>query len=159
MDFYYPNFQNDMWRILGGAFFNDKNHFLSAAKKTFDQKKIEAFLKEKKIAVGDTALSVIRHKDNASDKFLEVVEPASPALFLQQLPGLYAFVTTGQKATDTFVALTGATQPPVGGFSDFVFEERPLRLYRMPSSSRAFPMALEAKTKIYRAMFKDLELL
>ena len=30
MDFYYPNFQNDMWRIFGLVFFDDKeikNHF------------------------------------------------------------------------------------------------------------------------------------
>ncbi len=25
--FYYPNFQNDMWRIFGLVFFDDKEHF------------------------------------------------------------------------------------------------------------------------------------
>lgn len=33
MDFYYPNFQNDMWRIFGLVFFDDKEHFLTADKK------------------------------------------------------------------------------------------------------------------------------
>ena len=28
MDFYYPNLQNDMWRIFGWIFFQDKEHFL-----------------------------------------------------------------------------------------------------------------------------------
>ena len=35
MDFYYPNFQNDMWRIFGLVFFDDKEHFLTADKKSF----------------------------------------------------------------------------------------------------------------------------
>ena len=26
MEFYYPNWNNDMWRIVGLLFFNDKNH-------------------------------------------------------------------------------------------------------------------------------------
>ena len=30
MNFYYPNYQNDMWRIFGLIFFSDKNHFLGA---------------------------------------------------------------------------------------------------------------------------------
>ena len=28
MDFFYPNFQNDMWRIMGLCFFNDKEYFI-----------------------------------------------------------------------------------------------------------------------------------
>lgn len=27
MSFHYPNFQNDMWRVYGLVFFNDKEHF------------------------------------------------------------------------------------------------------------------------------------
>ena len=159
MEFYYPNFQNDMWRIFGGVFFGDKDYFLTDDKRSFDRLRVENFLIKNGIALGDTAQVVIRHKDNASDKFLEIVKPASPAFFLQQLPQLKAFVTTGQKATDTFVALTGAPQPLVGGFSKFVFAGRPLRLYRMPSSSRAYPMSLAEKTKIYGAMFKEIGIL
>ena len=29
MRFYYPNFTNDMWRIVGLCFFDDKNHFIA----------------------------------------------------------------------------------------------------------------------------------
>ena len=35
IDFYYPNFINDMWRILGLIFFNDKNRFVDVAAKKF----------------------------------------------------------------------------------------------------------------------------
>jgi G:T/U-mismatch repair DNA glycosylase len=27
MEWFYPNWINDMWRIMGHIFFNDKNHF------------------------------------------------------------------------------------------------------------------------------------
>ena len=53
MDFYYPNFQNDMWRILGLAFFNEKDYFLSENKSSFDKEKIMEFLSLKGIAVCD----------------------------------------------------------------------------------------------------------
>ena len=29
MPFYYPNFTNDMWRIVGYCFFDDKQHFVA----------------------------------------------------------------------------------------------------------------------------------
>ena len=29
MDFFYPNWINDMWRILGLVFFDDKEHFVA----------------------------------------------------------------------------------------------------------------------------------
>ena len=33
---YYPNLQNDMWRIVGLIFFQDKEHFLNPEKDTVD---------------------------------------------------------------------------------------------------------------------------
>ena len=159
MRFYYPNFQNDMWRIFGIVFFDDRNHFLTADNRTFDEEKIRTFLSLKGIALSDTAKSVIRHKDNASDKFLEIVEPNPPSLFLQQLPHLSALVTTGQKATDTLLSFTEVQQPKVGEYSAFMLNNCPLRLYRMPSSSRAYPMPLSEKATIYKTMFEELGLL
>ena len=44
----------------------------------------------------------------------------------------------------------------MGGFVEFEFESRKLRLYRMPSSSRAYPMAVEKKAEYYRKMFEDI---
>ena len=159
MDFYYPNFQNDMWRILGIVFFRDKNYFLTEDGKRFQEKKIRAFLRKKGIALSDTAMKVIRHKDNASDKFLEVVESVDLEVVLQRLSLCRAIVTTGQKATDTLIALTGTDQPPVGGFSAFYFQGREIRLYRMPSSSRAYPKPVEEKALYYQKMMEDIGLL
>ena len=147
MDFFYPNLQNDMWRIFGFIFFDDKDYFLSP-EKIFDKERIIAFLREKGIALYDTASCVRRLQDNASDKFLEVVSPTDIGLLLQQLPSCRAVVTTGQKATDVFCEQMEAKEPPVGGGSMFHFRDRELTLYRMPSSSRAYPLKLEKKRRI-----------
>ena len=101
MDFYYPNLNNDMWRIVGLLFFGDKEHFLNESRKAFCREQIVDFLNEKGIALFDTASSIRRLQDNASDKFLEVVQPTDIAALLRQLPECRAIVTTGQKATDT----------------------------------------------------------
>ena len=47
MDFFYPNFQNDMWRIFGLCFHGDKMHFVCQERKTYDLDAIVDFLKEK----------------------------------------------------------------------------------------------------------------
>lgn len=159
MHFYYPNFQNDMWRIFGLIFFDDKNHFVDVKNKTFLKEPIVAFLQQKGVALYDTATVVRRLQDNASDKFLEVVEPTDVERLLSRIPHCHAIVTTGQKATDTLCARFGVRQPPVGGFSPFVAGEREMRLYRMPSSSRAYPLALDKKAAFYKEMFLEIGLL
>lgn len=159
MDFYYPNLNNDMWRIYGILFFNDKNHFLSPTLKSFCRERIIGFLNEKGIALFDSASSIRRLQDNASDKFLEVVEPTDIPALLRKLPECKAIVTTGQKSTDILRQQFDVEEPKVGDYSEFVFEGRALRLYRMPSSSRAYPLALDKKAAAYRTMFQDLQLL
>lgn len=160
MDFYYPNFQNDMWRIFGLVFFRDKEYFLSADRKSYNEPLIRSFLTEKGIAITDTAKEVIRHKGNASDKFLEVVEALDLPIVLQQIPRCRAIVTTGQKATDTlFTMVDAATVPVVGGYADVRCGVRPLRVYRLPSSSRAYPKPLLEKASVYEMMFRDLGVL
>lgn len=159
MDFFYPNLQNDMWRIFGLIFFQDKEHFLIPGKKVFDKDRIVEFLNEKGIALYDTASSVRRLQDNASDKFLEVVEPTDIGLLLKQIPACKAIVTTGQKATDTIREQVEVDEPAVGTSAPFEFEDREMKLYRMPSSSRAYPLALEKKAAAYRVMFSELGLL
>ena len=67
MDFYYPNLNNDMWRIVGLLFFGDKDHFLNDTRKAFCREQIIDFLNEKGIALFDTASSIRRLQDNASD--------------------------------------------------------------------------------------------
>lgn len=158
MDFYYPNFQNDMWRIFGIVFFEDKDYFLTADKKSFCEQRIRDFLTHKGIALTDSGREVIRQKDNASDKFLEIVKTVDVGEVLRQLPLCRAIVTTGQKATDTLLTLVQAGQPVVGGFVTFTFEGKEIRLYRMPSSSRAYPKPLAEKAEIYKQMFTELGL-
>ena len=156
MDFFYPNLQNDMWRIFGHIFFQDKEHFLYPDKKAFNKELIVDFLNEKGIALYDTATSVRRLQDNASDKFLEVVEPTDIRLLLKQLPQCQAIVTTGQKATDTIREQIEVDEPAIGKSSTFFIGDKSYQLYRMPSSSRAYPLALEKKSSVYQLMFNEL---
>ena len=100
-----------------------------------------------------------RLKDNASDNFLEVIEPTDIGLLLKQLPACKAIVTTGQKATDIVRDQLIVEEPAVGKSEVFSFEDRVLRLYRMPSSSRAYPLALEKKAEVYKFMFNELGIL
>ncbi|MCQ4913837.1 uracil-DNA glycosylase family protein [Bacteroides nordii] len=159
MDFYYPNLNNDMWRIVGLLFFDNKDHFLNESKKAFCREQIIDFLNKKGIALFDTASAIRRLQDNASDKFLEVIQSTDIAAMLRQLPECKAIVTTGQKATDTLRMQFNVEEPKIGDFSEFVFENRPIRLYRMPSSSRAYPLALDKKAAAYRIMYQDLQML
>ncbi|MBO4984286.1 MAG: uracil-DNA glycosylase family protein [Bacteroides sp.] len=159
MEFYYPNWNNDMWRITGQIFFQDKEHFADNARKVFRKEQLIRFLQEKGIALYDTATAVCRLQDNASDKFLQIVQPTDVAALLHQLPHCQAIVTTGEKATETLCERFSIAAPRVGSFTPFVWEERTMRLYRMPSSSRAYPLALEKKAAFYRTMYQEIGML
>ena len=159
MDFFYPNLQYDMWRIVGLIFFQNKEHFLNPEKKVFDKDRIIEFLNDKGIALYDTASAIRRLQDNASDKFLEVIEQTDISLLLKQIPMCKAIVTTGQKATDIIREQIEVKEPTVGTSEPFEFGDKAMKLYRMPSSSRAYPLALEKKAAAYRVMFNELGLL
>lgn len=159
MDFYYPNFQNDMWRIMGVAFYGNKDYFLAAGGKMFDRDAIVAFCTKRGIALSDTAVEAVRLRDNASDAFLEITRTRDIEGLLGLLPECRAVVTTGQKATDTFRSVIHCDEPAVGGRSLFAYGDRDMSLWRMPSSSRAYPKPLAEKAAIYRAMFESEGLL
>ena len=159
MDFYYPNWNNDMWRITGLVFFNDKEHFVVPGQKAFSKERLIGFLQDKGIALYDTASAVRRLQDNASDKYLEVVQPTDVSALLSQLPLCKAIVTTGEKATEALCAQFHIARPAVGSYTEFLHQGRPLRLYRMPSSSRAYPLSLEKKAAAYRVMYQELQFL
>lgn len=113
MDFYYPNFQNDMWRIMGLIFFN--------------KDRITTFCEEKGIALYDTV------------------------------------AVTGQKAGETLLEVIREngfagklSLPAMGNYVTFLFRERTVKLYRMPSTSRAYPMSLEKKASYYRTIIPTL---
>ena len=157
MRFYYPNYINDMWRIFGIVFFNNKQYFVDEPHKTFKLELLIPFLEEKGVGLFDTATAVRRTTGTAADKDLEVVEPTDLSALLRKIPDCKAIVTTGEKATDVLRAWFGIAQTPaVGAYVDFTFEGRALRLYRMPSSSRAYPMKLENKAAIYKPMLTTL---
>ncbi len=161
MDFYYPNYQNDMWRIFGLIFFQDKAFFLDLPNKNFYEQKIRDFLTEKGIAIFDTAYQVVRLKDNASDKFLHIETPTDLTALLSEIPFCQNIVTTGDKATDTLMlSMPESTEKPViGASSKTFFAERELTLSRMPSSSRAYPLALEKKAEAYQQLFQKIGLI
>ena len=166
MDFYYPNFINDHWRIEGQIFFGDKNHFVDVENKRFKLDEIITFCQEKGLAFFDTSTAIRRLQDNASDKFLEVVEPTDINALIRQLPHLRAIVTTGEKATETICASLGiATIPKVNTFVTIPGAETPslyregegrVLLYRLPSSSRAYPLSFDKKVTSYREMYKKM---
>jgi hypoxanthine-DNA glycosylase len=149
MDFFYPNFQNDMWRIFGLVFFSDKDHFVDNEARTFRREEIIKLLNREGIALYDTATKVIRTQNTASDKDLEVVTPTDLDSLLKRMPMLEGVVTTGQKATDLFTEHFKIAQPKVGESVTFEFIGKELRLWRMPSSSRAYPMKVDRKAEIY----------
>lgn len=147
-----------MWRITGLVFFNDKDHFVVSGEKAFSKEQLIGFLQSKGIALYDTASAVRRLQDNASDKYLEVVQPTDVSALLSQLPQCQAIVTTGEKATETLCAQFHIARPAVSSYTEFLHQGRPLRLYRMPSSSRAYPLSLEKKAAAYRIMYQELQL-
>ena len=163
MEFFYPNFNNDMWRIAGLVFFGDKDRFIMKSAdgkplKKFDREKIVRFCEEKGIALYDTASQVRRLKDNASDKFLEIVVPTDIPALLRRIPECHAVAVTGEKAAETvLLSLTDGSHsvPSIGTCEKFVFGGRTMHLYRMPSSSRAYPLALEKKAEFYGKMFSE----
>ena len=154
MEFFYPNWINDMWRLMGHIFYNDRHHFELKGEKRFCKESIEAFCNEKGIALYDTACEVVRLKDNASDKFLEVVTPTDICALLEQIPHCTAIITTGEKATDVVTATFGCEKPAVGNMTIITINNRTLHFWRMPSSSRAYPLALEKKAEYYKMMLQ-----
>ena len=158
MDFFYPNFINDHWRIEGQIFFGDRNHFVDLEAKRFKLDEIVAFCQEKGLAFFDTSTAIRRLQDNASDKFLEVVEPTDIPELLHQLPHCRAIVTTGEKATETFCASLSIPAIPKVNTSVTIpdthnLDGDPILLYRLPSSSRAYPLAFDKKVAAYQQMF------
>ncbi|MDO4510420.1 MAG: uracil-DNA glycosylase family protein [Bacteroidales bacterium] len=156
MEFFYPNKTNDMWKIMGHIFYADRNRFFDATAKTYRLEALKAFLEEKKIALYDTATRVRRLKDNASDKFLEIVETIDLEAFFKAQPTLQAVVTAGEKATGVIAEMAQVEVPKMGEMVECHYASHRFKLFRMPSSSRAYPLALEKKAEAYKAMFLAL---
>ena len=178
MDFYYPNFINDHWRIEGQIFFGDKNHFVNLEAKCFKIDEIVVFCEEKGLAFFDTSTAIRRLQDNASDKFLEVVVPTDIHALIAQLPHLRAIVTTGEKATETICRTMGISEiPKVNTYVEITntdgtddtdnlantnrtnfTNKSGLILYRLPSSSRAYPLSFDKKVEAYRRFYEFIKI-
>ena len=159
MEFHYPNFQNDMWRVYGLVFFGDAMHFQRGEEKAFDAEKIKAFLTERGIGSCPGVRRAIRGHGNASDAYLKVVETVELPEILEKIPQCRRICTTGGKATEILLSLletevrakdfkTGETIAARCG-------DRDLLITRLPSTSRAYPMKLEAKAEVYRKFFVE----
>lgn len=162
MDFFYPNYINDHWRIIGLIFFHDKDYFVDTPHRTFRLPLIQQFLNEQGIGYYDAATAVRRLKDNASDKFLEIDTPTDIAALVRPYPTLQIIAATGEKSCQTICNTLGVTEmPKVGNYTEinrlrFPDSSSNVRLWRLPSSSRAYPLALEKKAAAYAEMFQSL---
>ncbi len=156
MDFFYPNRSNMMWNIFGLLFFGDAERLVDAGHKTFRLSDIQTLLHEKGIAIYDTACAVRRLSGNASDKDLEIVEKTDIPALLAQIPLCHDIVCTGQKSFSVLTDDYGVPVPQMGTYNKFTIADRPMRLWRMPSSSRAYPMPLAEKAKYHNDMMKTI---
>lgn len=152
MDFFYPNFSNQMWQVFGLVFFGNAQQLVDAPNKTFRMEDIQALLNERGIAIYDTACAVRRLSGNASDKDLEVVEKTDIPALLAQMPHCHDIVCTGQKSFSVLTDDYGVPVPAMGTYNSFSLADLPMRLWRMPSSSRAYPMPLPEKAQYYHEM-------
>lgn len=152
MDFFYPNPINDFWRIMGEIYFGNPSELYFPEQKTFDLERIKTLLRDHHIAMGDTGLEVRRLKGNASDKFLEIVTPVPLEEILQANPTITSVATTGEKAAGVVAEITSTEIPRMGQCIETRFADRNLLIFRMPSTSRAYPMKLELKAARYREM-------
>ena len=156
MDFYYPNPTNDFWRIMGLLFLGDKNALYDEKARRFNLDDVKALMTRHHIALNDTARKVRRLRGNASDKFLEIVEPVPLYDLLALMPDCRAVATTGEKAAAVIAEITDTQLPKMG---ECVVAADGLTIWRMPSTSRAYPMKVEAKAEYYRAMFEAVGIL
>jgi len=158
MEWFYPNWINDFWRIQGLIHFADKSHFEVKGEKRFDKERVVSFCEEKEMAFFDTARKVCRLKDNASDNFLEILEPTDVFALLEQMPSCKIVVTTGGKASEEICSYFKSKGidveiPKVGENVTISSEYWNGTWWRMPSSSRAYPMKLEKKAEYYKLLF------
>lgn len=148
-----------MWEIMGLVFFGDSQRLVEAEHKTFRLEGIKALLNERGIAIFDTACAVRRLSGNASDKDLQIVEKTDIPALLSKIPLCHDIVCTGQKSFSVLTEDYGVPVPQMGVYNEFTLADRPMRLWRMPSSSRAYPMPLAEKAEYYRRMMQEIALL
>lgn len=156
MDFYYPNRTNDFWFMMGLIFFGDKDALYDRTNRLFRLESIKELLTAKGIAMNDTGRKIRRMKGNASDKFLDIIEPAPLFELLARMPLCHTIASTGEKAADVLASLTETERPKMG---ELVTSRTGLDIWRMPSTSRAYPLSLDKKAAYYKKMFSHAGIL
>ncbi len=160
MNFYYPNKINDFWRIIGDIFYGDYDFFINSKSKSFDKELIQNFLISNCIAIGDIGYEIIRHKDNASDKYLEIVTPLNIIQIIKNTSTCKTIVSTGQKAAETIAQITNTPIPKIGEYITYkAINNRTINIYRMPSTSRAYPLSLQKKAAYYKQLLKECNII
>lgn len=154
MPFFYPNKINDFWRVMGLIFMDDRDALWNQELSQFNLDAIKSLLNREGIALWDTAMAVRRLRDNASDKFLEIVEPIDLALFLNNHPTVTTIIATGEKAAGVVAQQAGVDVPSIGKPVDCQVGGHNFRFWRMPSTSRAYPLPIEKKASAYRLVFE-----
>ena len=154
MEFYYPNRQNDFWKIMGDIFFDNTAYFILKEEKAFNLPLITDIMSEKGIALYDTALEVKRLKGNASDNFLQIVTPADIEGLMKKMPQCATIVVTGEKAAETLLTPYRVTVPAIGEKIEITIAGRKAEVWRMPSTSRAYPLPIEKKAAHYRTVLE-----
>lgn len=151
MDFYYPNRTNDFYRVMGLIFHDDADYFIDKEHRGYKEAEIKNMLASEGIALSDTGLKIRRLAGNASDKFLEIVEPVNLDEIIEKLPHLERIATTGLKAAQTLAQITGTAIPDIGACTIWERADgRKIEIWRVPSTSRAYPLAVEKKAEVYR---------
>ncbi len=153
MPFFYPNRTNDFWRIMGLIFLGNRDALWDAEQGRFNLDAIKSLLNREHIALWDTGMAVRRLKGNASDKFLEIVEPIDLATLLDENPTISHIITTGEKATGVIAVQAGVELPSIGAPVACRVGCHAVTLWRMPSSSRAYPLPLDKKAEAYKKIF------
>ncbi len=159
MEFFYPNWINDFWRIMGLLFHEDAQWFVKVGEKRFDEARIKEFARLRGLAFYDAAYRVCRLRDNASDAFLEILEPSRLEDLLRPMPLCRHIVTTGGKASEEVLAQLQAASghplspPKIGEFAEAEAFGRTVQWWRMPSTSRAYPLVIGKKAEFYRRLF------
>ena len=150
---------NMMWEIMGLLFFGDSQRLVDAAKKSFRLDEIKALLTDRGIAIFDTASAVRRLSGNASDKDLDIAVKTDIPALLAKIPLCHDIVCTGQKSFSVFTEDYGVPVPKMGTYNVFTLADRVMHLWRMPSSSRAYPMPLLEKAGYYHRMLQTIGLI
>ena len=75
---------------------------------------------------------------------------------LKEIPDCHTIATTGEKAADVIAELTGTQRPKMG---EMTISGDGLRIWRMPSTSRAYPMKIEKKAEYYAELFRSVGIL